>query len=134
MYVVVQDPSLVICACHECLSLLLRADIESPGVDALEAAFDHCIFLLLCLKNTLVQIEVATECLCHNRSERTADELQRVLELNAIVLNLHFLVLGGWNDFEIPRHCQDEFHDEHEVVVRSIVEVDWQTIVLLVER
>ena len=28
----------------------------------------------------------------------------------------------------------DELHDECEIVVRSIVEVDWQTIVLLVER
>ena len=28
----------------------------------------------------------------------------------------------------------DEFHDEREIVVRSIVEVDGQTIVLLVER
>ena len=28
----------------------------------------------------------------------------------------------------------DELHDECEVVVRSIVEVDWQSIVLLVER
>ena len=27
----------------------------------------------------------------------------------------------------------DEFHDEREIVVRSIVEVDWQSIVLLVE-
>ena len=27
----------------------------------------------------------------------------------------------------------DEFHDKREIVVRSIVEVDWQTIVLLVE-
>ena len=27
----------------------------------------------------------------------------------------------------------DEFHDEREVVVRSIVEVDWQSIVFLVE-
>ena len=28
---------------------------------------------------------------------------------------------------------RDDLHDECEVVVRSIVEVDWQTIVLLVE-
>ena len=57
-HVVVQDPSLVICASHECLGLLLRGDIESLVVDTLEVAFDHCIFLLLCLKNTLVQIDV----------------------------------------------------------------------------
>ena len=58
MYVVVQDPTLVVRASHECLGLLLRADIESLVVDALEAAFDHCISLLLCLNNTLVQIDV----------------------------------------------------------------------------
>ena len=83
-----------------------------------------------------VQIEVPFECLCHNGSERTADELQRVLELNAVVFDLHFLVLSsGWNNFEIPAEdSRDELHDECEVVVRSIVEIDWQTIVLLVER
>ena len=58
MYVVVQDPTLVVCASHECLSLFLRCDIESLVVDALETAFDHCIFLLLCLKITLVQLDV----------------------------------------------------------------------------
>ena len=58
MYVVVQDPSLVICASHEYLGLLLRADIEGLVVDALEAAFHHCIFLLLCLNNTLAQFDV----------------------------------------------------------------------------
>ena len=58
MHVVVQDPSLVVCASHECLGLLLRGDIESLVVDALEDAFDHCIFLLLCLKDTLAQIDV----------------------------------------------------------------------------
>ena len=81
-----------------------------------------------------VDVQVPSECLCNDRSERTADEFQRVLELNAIVLNLHLLVLGGWNDFEIPaRHRRDELHDECEIVVRSIVEVHGQTIVLLVE-
>ena len=54
VYVVVQNPSLVVCASHECLGLFLRADIESLIVDTIEAAFDHCISLLLCLKNTLV--------------------------------------------------------------------------------
>ena len=53
MHVVVQDPSLVVCASHECFCLLLRADIEFLIVDALEAAFDHCISLLLCLNNSL---------------------------------------------------------------------------------
>ena len=58
VHVVVQDPSLVVRASHECLGLLLRADIEGLVVDALEAAFDDCIFLLLCLKDALVQIDV----------------------------------------------------------------------------
>ena len=58
MHVVVQDQSLVVCASHECLGLLLRADIESLVVDALEATLDHCISLLLCLKDALVQLDV----------------------------------------------------------------------------
>ena len=58
VHVVVQDPTFVICASHECLGLFLRADIECLVVDALEAAFDHCIFLLLCLNNTFVQFDV----------------------------------------------------------------------------
>ena len=57
MHFVVQDSSLVVCASHECLGLFLRGDIESLVVNALEAAFDHCVFLL-CLKHTLVQIDV----------------------------------------------------------------------------
>ena len=58
LHIVVQDSSLVVCASHECLGLLLRADIEGLVVDALEAACHHCIFLLLCLKDTLVQLDV----------------------------------------------------------------------------
>ena len=58
VHVVVQDPSLVVFTSHECLGLLLRADIESFVVDAFEAAFDHCISLLLSLKYTLVQFDV----------------------------------------------------------------------------
>ena len=58
VHIVVQDPSLVICASHECLGLFLRADIEGLVVDAFEAAFDHCIFFLLCLKDALVQFDV----------------------------------------------------------------------------
>ena len=58
MYVVVQDPTLVVCASHEYLGLLLRDDIEGLVVDALEAALNHCIFLLLYLKDTLVQLDV----------------------------------------------------------------------------
>ena len=58
MHVVSQDPSLVVRACHKCLSLLLRADIEGLVVDTLESAFDYCVFLLLCLKDALVQLDV----------------------------------------------------------------------------
>ena len=58
MHVVFLDPSLVVCASHECLGLLLRGDIEYLVVDAFEAAFDNCLSLLLCLKDTLVQIDV----------------------------------------------------------------------------
>ena len=58
VHVVFQDSSLVVCASHECLGLLLRGDIEGLVVDALEGALDHCIFLLLCLKDALVQIDV----------------------------------------------------------------------------
>ena len=58
VHVVVQDLSLVIRTSHGCLGLLFRCDIESLVVDALETAFDHCISLLLGLKNTLVQLDV----------------------------------------------------------------------------
>ena len=58
MYVVVQDPSLVICTSQKCLGLLLRCDIEGLVVNSLEGTFNHCISLLLCLKNTLVQFDV----------------------------------------------------------------------------
>ena len=58
MYVVVQNPTLVVCARHGYFGLFLRADMESLIVVAFEAAFNHCIFLLLCLNNTLVQIDV----------------------------------------------------------------------------
>ena len=58
MHIVVQDPTLVVCASHESLCLLLRADIESLVVDTFEATFDNCISLLFCLKYTLVQIHV----------------------------------------------------------------------------
>ena len=81
------------------------------------------------------EVQVTSECLSHDGSERTTDQLQRVLELNAVVLDLHLLVLGGENDFEsFVGHCHDEFHDKCEVIVRYIVEVHWQSIVLLVER
>ena len=57
MHVVVQDSTLVVRASHEYLGLFLRGDIEGLVVDALDAAFDHCISLLLCLKNAFVQLD-----------------------------------------------------------------------------
>ena len=54
-----------------------------------------------------------------------------------MVFDLYFLVLGGGNDFQISVvvvvHRFDEFHDECEIIMRSIVEVYQQSIVLLVE-
>ena len=58
IHVIFQDTSLVIRTRHEYLGLLLRCDIEGLIVDSLEAVFDYCILLLLCLKDTLVQIDV----------------------------------------------------------------------------
>ena len=58
MHVVVQIPTLVVCASHECLGLFLCGNVEGLVVDSLEAAFHHCISLLLCLKDALVQIDV----------------------------------------------------------------------------
>ena len=58
MHIVVQDPTHVIGASHECFGLFLRADIEGLVVDAFEGTFDHCISLLLCLKDMLVQLDV----------------------------------------------------------------------------
>ena len=56
--IVVLDPTLVVRASHECLGLFLRGNVEGLVVDAIEAAFDQCISLLLCLKDALVQIDV----------------------------------------------------------------------------
>ena len=58
VHVFFQDPHLVVRACHECFGLFLRADVEGLVVDSLEAAFDHCISLLLYLKDALVQLDV----------------------------------------------------------------------------
>ena len=58
VHIVVQDPSLVVHASHKCLSLFLRADIESLVLDALETALDSCISLLLGLKDALVQFDI----------------------------------------------------------------------------
>ena len=58
--------------------------------------------------------------------------------LNCIPLySIYILVLSSWNDFQISVvvfvHRFDEFHDECEVIVRSIVELHWQSVILLVE-
>ena len=58
MHVVIQDPSLVVRASHECLVLFRRTNSEPLVVDALESAIDHTILLTLSLENTLVQINV----------------------------------------------------------------------------
>ena len=58
MHVVVQDPSLVVRACHECLGLLLRCDIEFLIIDSLEGALNDYISIPLGLEDTLVQIDV----------------------------------------------------------------------------
>ena len=58
MHIAIQDPTLVVYASHESLCLFLRAYIEGLVVDSLEATFDYCISLLLCLKKSLVQIDV----------------------------------------------------------------------------
>ena len=58
MYIIVQDPSLVVRACHEGLGLLLPADSEPLIVDSFETALDHLILTTLVLKNTLVHIDV----------------------------------------------------------------------------
>ena len=58
MYIMVHDLSLVIRACHECLSMFLRGEIESLVIDTFKAVFNDYISFLLCFKYTLVQIGV----------------------------------------------------------------------------
>ena len=58
MHVVVQNPSLVVRSSHECLGLFLRGDVKCLVVDALEDAFDHCIFLLLGFNDALVLFDI----------------------------------------------------------------------------
>ena len=58
VYVVTQDPSLVVRASHESLVLLLRADIEPLNINSFESAINYCILLTLCLKNTFIQFDV----------------------------------------------------------------------------
>ena len=74
-----------------------------------------------------VVIQIVLECLNYDSLERTADQFQRVLELNTMEFDMHFLVLGSGNDFQISVvvfiHQCDEFHDECEIIMRSIVEV-----------
>ena len=58
MHIIVQAPSLVVCASHECLGLFLRCDIESLVVDSPEVAFNYYISLLISIKDTLVKLDV----------------------------------------------------------------------------
>ena len=58
MHVVVQDPTLVVCASYECLGLFLCADFKFLVADTFEGALDDCILTTLGLKNMLVQIDV----------------------------------------------------------------------------
>ena len=60
MKIVIQDPSLVIRECHECLGFLLCTDSEILVVDAFERALNHCVSLTLCLKYMFVQIDAFT--------------------------------------------------------------------------
>ena len=73
-----------------------------------------------------VAFQIISECLSHNGLERTADQFQQVFELNTIVFDLHFFVLGGGNDFRISVvvvYRIDEFHNECEIIMRFIVEI-----------
>ena len=83
-----------------------------------------------------VVIQIISECLDYDGLERTADQFQQVFELNTMVFDLPFFVFGGGNDFYgsfCLLHQCDEFHDECEVIMRSLVKLHWQSVVLLVE-
>ena len=56
VHVVIQGPSLVVRASHECLGLFHRANSEPLVVDALESAIDRHILLTLSLENMVIQI------------------------------------------------------------------------------
>ena len=86
MHIVVQDPSLFVRSNREGLGLFLRADIESLVVDALEAALDHCIFLILCLKDALVQIDVFLQSSFFHRS-RHCEELLRCIVQQMLLID-----------------------------------------------
>ena len=72
-----------------------------------------------------VVLQIISECPDHDGLEKTVDQFQQVFELNTMVFDLYFLVLGGGNDFEVSRNCRDEFHDECEIIMKSIAEVHW---------
>ena len=76
-----------------------------------------------------VVIQVIFKGLSHDGSERTVNQFQQVFELNTMVFDMYFFVLDGGNDFQISVvvvvHRFDEFHDECEVIMRSIVELHW---------
>ena len=54
MNVVITNPSLVVCACHQCLRLLHCTNCECLVVDAFECAINHSIILILCFQYTFV--------------------------------------------------------------------------------
>ena len=97
VYVVVQDPSLVICTSHKGLGLLLRADIEGLVVYTLEGAFDDCVFFLFCLKNMLVQIDV------HHTHSLTIDYH---ISWNTLCCVLYYLLL-----INQTIHLESESHE-----------------------
>ena len=58
MYLTFLDLSHIIRSSHESLDLFLGGDIESLVIDAFEAAYDYCISLPLCLKDTHVYLDI----------------------------------------------------------------------------
>ena len=63
-YIIITNPSLVVRGCYKCIGLFLRNDIEHLAINSLEGALNDCISLLVCLKDTLVHIDILhTRCL-----------------------------------------------------------------------
>ena len=106
MYVVVQDPSLVIRTSHECLGLFLYSNVESLVVDVFETAFDQCISLLLCLKYTLVQFDVL-----HTHSFSIDHHIARY----SLCCVVHYMLLI--NQAVHLRSQTNELHDAMSVVL-----------------
>ena len=82
MYVVVQDPSLVIRTSHECLGLFLPGDIEGLVVDTLEDAFDHHIarYFLCCVIHYMLLINQAVHLRSQSHQLRDAMSVVFVLK------------------------------------------------------